>query len=59
MACHKTLKAGDTLYVNGVRIRTAYRATLSVDVDKEVLIVHATEIKHKSGDYNDMNENKM
>ena len=43
MACHKTLKAGDTLYVGDVRIYTATKAQLSVDAARETLIIHATK----------------
>jgi hypothetical protein len=42
VACHKTMKAGDILYVNDVTIRAAYRATISVEASKEMLIAHAT-----------------
>lgn len=43
MACHKTLKAGDTLYVGDVRIRTTNKTSLSVDADKSIVIIHASE----------------
>jgi hypothetical protein len=36
------MKAGDILYVNDVTIRAAYRATISVEASKEMLIAHAT-----------------
>lgn len=43
MACHKTLKAGDVLYVGDVRIRTTNKTSLSVEADKSQIIIHVTE----------------
>jgi len=47
MSMHKTMKAGDILYVGSVKIRANGRTSLSVDADRQEVIIHATE--HKPG----------
>lgn len=49
MALHKRLKAGDTLYVGDVRIRSTEKTSLIVDADKSMVIIHASTIKEDKG----------